>query len=194
MKRCNCFSFLAPCPVTQIFSMSLFCSGWSLVSVRSTRVTMSCHVPGVPSYVTFTQHTPQVTVHHWRGAQKETEIQLVIVITTESRCFVINVQVSGERGKDLKRLGMLAGLLFSSLIAGSLSKFTNLQPGAFVKTLGQDCKLEKFKVGPESSFLLESANFLTEYAPNLACKEYDSTWHNELINILRIFTALMRKI
>ena len=85
-------------------------------------------------------------------------------------------------GKRLKRLGMLAGLLFSSLIAGSLSKFTNLQPGAFVKTLGQDCKLEKFKVGPESSFLLESANFLTEYAPNLACKEFDSTWHNELIN------------
>ena len=89
---------------------------------------------------------------------------------------------------------MLAGLLFSSLIAGSSSKFTNLPPGAFVKTLGQDCKLEKFKVGPESSFLLESANFLTEYAPNLACKEYDSTWHKELINILRIFTALMRKI
>ena len=73
---------------------------------------------------------------------------------------------------------MLAGLLFScSLIAASSSKFTSLQPGPNVKALGQDCKLEKFKVGPESTFLLESANFHTEYAPNLGCKE----WFNEFI-------------
>lgn len=75
---------------------------------------------------------------------------------------------------------MLARLLFScSLIAASSSKFTSLQPGAFVKALGQDCQLEKFKVGPESTFLLESANFHTEYAPNLGCKEwFKLTQHN----------------
>ena len=68
---------------------------------------------------------------------------------------------------------MLAGLVFScSLIAASSSQFISLQPGPNVKALGQDCKLEKFKVGPESTFLLESANFHTEYAPNLGCKEW----------------------
>ena len=78
---------------------------------------------------------------------------------------------------------MLARLMFScSLIAASSSKFTSLQPGAFVKALGQDCKMEKFKVGPESTFLLESANFHTEYAPNLGCKEwFKLTQHNEFI-------------
>ena len=78
---------------------------------------------------------------------------------------------------------MLARLLFScSLIAASSSQFTSLQPGTFVKALGQDCKLEKFKVGPNSKFLLESANFHTEYAPNLGCKEwFKLTQQNEFI-------------
>ena len=63
-------------------------------------------------------------------------------------------------------------LLLCSLIVCSSSKFTSLQPGPNVKALGQDCKREKFNVVPESTFLLESANFHTEYAPNLGCKEW----------------------
>ena len=79
---------------------------------------------------------------------------------------------------------LVAGLLLCSLIVSSSSIFRSLENGAFVKKLDQGCKLEKFKVGPETTFLLESElnytshkeqNSITvtsEYVPNLGCKEW----------------------
>lgn len=48
--------------------------------------------------------------------------------------------------------------------------FIKLEPGVHVKTLAENCQMEKFKIGPESAIMLESANFNTEYASKLSCK------------------------
>ena len=66
---------------------------------------------------------------------------------------------------------MIAVLLLSLLNSISAQvPLIKLDPGIHVKTLGANCQLEKFKVGPQSAIILESANFNTEYDSNLKCK------------------------
>ena len=62
--------------------------------------------------------------------------------------------------------------------------FIKLEPGVHVKTLAENCQMEKFKIGPKSAIMLESANFNTEYASKLSCKE---TWQYFEIIFPQIF-------
>jgi len=48
--------------------------------------------------------------------------------------------------------------------------FITLDEGVHVKTLGSECKMEKFRIGPTSAMMLESANLHTEYEDGLNCK------------------------
>jgi len=45
-----------------------------------------------------------------------------------------------------------------------------LHEGVNVKSVGTGCNFEKYYVGENASFILETANFGTEYASNLKCK------------------------
>ena len=69
-------------------------------------------------------------------------------------------------------IGQLVHIVFTN--SGGYFKdangFITLDDGVHVKTLGSDCKMEKFRIGPKSAMMLESANLHTEYEDGLKCK------------------------
>ena len=69
-------------------------------------------------------------------------------------------------------LYFMSGLTSLLTSAGATeAKFTRLQDGPHVKTLAENCKLEKFKIGTKTKFILETSNFGVKYSDNLSCSE-----------------------
>ena len=69
-----------------------------------------------------------------------------------------------------------------------------LDPGVHVKTVGESCQMGKYKIGPQSAMMLESANFNTQYASKLNCK-VDRFLSNIILQNLRFcYASLTRKL
>ena len=71
---------------------------------------------------------------------------------------------------------MLTVLLISltsilSLPGPSSANFLRLEDGHHVKTLTENCQLEKFKIGTKTKLILETSNFGVKYSDNLSCSE-----------------------